>query len=362
MKSNYRIAIIGIGAISDIHARAIADLDNLELVAGCCRGEEKGRKFAADFGCSWFADYEQMLDQTRPDLVTIATPSGVHLEPTQACASRGIHVLCEKPLEITTGRVDQMIEVAEEAGIKLGGIFPQRFNRVVQLLHQAVGEGRFGNLAALNTYVPWWRDDAYYAPDRWQGTQALDGGGAMMNQSIHGVDAIQWIAGAAMPEAERDAGAVEEVFAFTSKRGHAPDLIEVEDTAVAVLKFRNGALGQILAATSMFPGSLKRIQVAGRDGTAEVLEDQLIAWEFRQPTDDDESIRREFSAESGSQGGAGDPMAIDYSLHLRNIAAFVDTLEKDEPFFLSGPESRKAVAIVEAIYESAKTASPVSLR
>ncbi len=362
MTKNYRIAIIGVGAISDIHARAIADLDNLELVAGCCRGEEKGRKFAADFGCSWFADYEQMLDQTRPDLVTIATPSGAHLEPTRACARLGIHVLCEKPLEITTQRVDQMIEVAQDAGIKLGGIFPQRFNPVVQLLHQAVAEGRFGALAAVSAYVPWWRDDAYYAPDRWQGTQALDGGGAMMNQSIHGVDAIQWIAGAALEESEREAGSVEEVFAFTSKRGHDPDLIEVEDTAVAVLRFRNGALGQILGATSMFPGSLKRIQVAGRNGTAEVLEDQLTAWSFRDPTAEDESILRKFSAESGSEGGAGDPMAINYSLHMRNIAAFISSLEKDEAFFLSGPESRKAVAIVEAIYKSARTASPVSLK
>jgi predicted dehydrogenase len=183
-----------------------------------------------------------------------------------------------------------------------------------------------------------------------------------MNQSIHGVDAIQWIAGASMPEAEREAGPVEEVFAFTSKRGHDPDLIEVEDTAVAVLRFRNGALGQVLGATSMFPGALKRIQVAGRDGTAEVLEDQLTIWEFRQQNDRDESIRREFSSDGGSEGGAGDPMAIDYSLHMRNIAAFVDALDKDETFFLSGAESRKAVAIVEAIYESARTASPVSLK
>ena len=362
MTKSYRIAIIGIGAIAEVHALAIGDLDNLELVAACCRGEEKGRKFAARFDCSWFADYEQMLEKTEPDLVTIATPSGAHLEPTQACANRGIHVLCEKPLEITTQRVDQMIQAAAEGGIKLGGIFPQRFNPVVELLHQAVAEGRFGALAAVSTYVPWWRDDAYYAPDRWQGTQALDGGGAMMNQSIHGVDAIQWIAGAAIEESESKSGPVEQVFAFTSKRGHDPGLIEVEDTAVAVLRFRNGALGQILGATSMFPGSLKRIQVAGRDGTAEVLEDQLTAWSFRNPKAEDESILQKFSAESEIAGGASDPMAISYSLHMRNIAAFISSLEKDESFFLNGPESRKAVAIVEAIYESARTASPVSLK
>ena len=143
--------------------------------------------------------YEELLDEARPDFVTIATPSGFHLEPLEACARRGIHVLCEKPLEISVTRVDRMIQVARESGIRLGGIFPQRFNPVLREVHGAASQGRFGDLAVVNAYVPWWRDDAYYAPDRWQGTLALDGGGAMMNQSIHGVDAAQWLASAAIP-------------------------------------------------------------------------------------------------------------------------------------------------------------------
>ena len=355
MAKTYRVAVIGVGAISTMHARALGDLPCAQLVAGCCRSEVKGRKFADDFQCSWHADYEQMLNEVKPDFVTITTPSGAHLDPTLACAARGVHVLCEKPLEITTARIDQMIQAARAGGIRLGGIFPQRFNPVVRTCYDAVAAGRFGQLAAVNTYVPWWRDDAYYAPDRWQGTMALDGGGAMMNQSIHGVDAVQWIAGAAIDDLPEGSNPVEQVFAFSAKRGHEPGSIEVEDTAVAALRFRNGALGQILAATSMFPGSLRRLQIAGRNGTAEVLEDQLLTWQFRSAADGDEAIRQRFAAETTSGGGAADPMAIDYTGHTRNIDAFINWLDHDEPFILDGAEARKAVAIIEAAYESAET-------
>ena len=223
MGKTYRAAIIGVGAIADIHALAMGELENLELVAGSCRTEAKGQAFADRFGCRWYRDYEELLDEARPDFVTIATPSGFHLEPLEACARRGIHVLCEKPLEISVRRVDRMIQVARESGIRLGGIFPQRFNPVLRVVHGAAAQGRFGDLAVVNAYVPWWRDDAYYAPDRWQGTLALDGGGAMMNQSIHGVDAAQWLASAAIPDLPPGGNPVREIFAFTAKRGHDPE-------------------------------------------------------------------------------------------------------------------------------------------
>ena len=361
MSKTYRIGIVGVGAIAGMHARAIGDLANAQLVAGSCRTEDKGRAFADEYGCKWFGDWEQMLDSESLDVVTICTPSGAHLEPTVAAAKRGVHVLCEKPLEISTERIDAMIAAADEAGIGLGGIFPQRFNPVVVALHEAAAAGRFGNLAVVNTYVPWWRDDDYYAPGRWQGTLAMDGGGALMNQSIHGVDAVQWLAGAAMGPADPSSNPVEEVFAFTAKRGHDPQLIEVEDTAVAVLRFSNGALGQILGATSIYGGSLKRIQIGGRDGMAEVLEDELVTWQFRSPRDDDDATRHRFGGATASGGGAADPMAIDYSHHTRNIGAFLESLDSQKPFMLSGAEARKAVAIIEAMYRSAKTQQPVRI-
>ncbi|MCC7192139.1 MAG: Gfo/Idh/MocA family oxidoreductase [Phycisphaeraceae bacterium] len=356
----HRIAIIGVGAIAGMHARAIADIPNAKLVAGSCRSQEKGQKFAQQYGCAWYGSFEQMLDREKPSVVTICTPSGAHLEPTLAAASRGIHVLSEKPLEINKARVDEMIAGAQKHGVLLGGIFPQRYNPVVKAVQEAAVAKRFGQLAVVNTYVPWWRDDAYYAPSRWQGKLALDGGGALMNQSIHGIDAIQWIAGSTMPDLGT-ANPVEQVFAFTAKRGHDPNLIEVEDTAVVVMKFRNGALGQVLGATSMYPGSLKRLQIAGRDGTAEILEDELITFKFRQEQTEDAAIREKFAAKTKSGGGASDPMAIDYSGHTRNIRDFLEAVEKSRTPSIDGREGRKAVAIIEAIYESARTGKTIQV-
>ncbi|MFB6219352.1 MAG: Gfo/Idh/MocA family protein [Halobacteriaceae archaeon] len=353
----HRIAIAGIGAVAELHARSIADIEGAELVAGSCRTESKGRAFADEFDCAWYDDTAAMLDAERVDVLSVCTPSGAHLDPAVAAAERGVDVLCEKPLEITPDRIDRMVGACEEAGVRLGGIFPQRYNPVVETVHGAVADGRFGDLSVVNTYVPWWREDDYYR-DAWQGTEALDGGGALMNQSIHGVDAVQWLAGAA-GGGDGDDNPVEEVFAYTATRAHGGEHIEVEDTAVAVLRYRNGALGQILGATSMYPGSLKRVQVAGRDGTAEIEEDELVTWQFREKRDGDADTRERFTTtETG--GGAADPMSIDYANHRRNIADFLGARESGRPYMLDGSEARKAVEIITAIYESADRGEPVA--
>jgi len=350
-----RVAIIGIGAIARMHARALADIDGLELVAASCRTEAKGRAFAEEFGCVWHADTPRMLTREKPDFVTIATPSGAHLDAVLLAARRGVHVICEKPLEISLKRIDRMLAACDKAGVSLGAIFPQRFNPVVEAVHAAAAAGRFGPLAVASSSVPWWRDDAYYGPGRWQGTLALDGGGALMNQSIHGVDALQWIAGATMPDLDRSTNPVESVMAFTAVRAHDPVRLEVEDTCVAILRFRNGAVGQLLAATSLFPGQLRRFLIGGRDGTAEIQEEQLVTWRFRSDAPDDEATRARLGGASATSGGAADPMAINYSCHTRNIAAFVDSLRAGRPCALDGREGRKAVAIVEACYRAART-------
>ncbi|MFM7290673.1 MAG: Gfo/Idh/MocA family protein [Planctomycetia bacterium] len=357
-----RAAIIGIGAIARMHARALGDIAGVELVAATCRTEEKGRAFAGEFGCAWYGDADAMLARERPDFVTVATPSGAHLDAVLAAARRGVHVICEKPLEITLERIDEMLAAVRAAGITLGAIFPQRFNPVVQAVHAAAAAGRFGPLAVAASYVPWWRDDAYYGPGRWQGTKTLDGGGAVMNQSIHGVDALQWIAGATTPGLAPGENPVESVFAFSAVRAHDPQRLEVEDTCVAILRFKNGGLGQLLAATSLYPGQLRRFLIGGRDGTAEILEEQLTAWRFREETPADAATRERFGGASGTSGGAADPMAINYSCHTRNFEDFLAALSAGRPPALDGLEGRKAVAIVEACYESARTGRAATVR
>jgi predicted dehydrogenase len=353
-----RAAIIGIGAIARMHARALADIPGVELVAASCRTEEKGRAFAAEHGCAWYDDAARMIRREKPDFVTVATPSGAHLDAVVAAARRGVHVICEKPLEITLKRIDRMLAAVAKAGVTLGAIFPQRFNPVMRAVRDAAAAGRFGGIAVAASYVPWWRDDAYYGPGRWQGTKALDGGGALMNQSIHGVDALQWVAGAAMPGLAPGESPVESVVAMTAVRAHDPQRLEVEDTCVAILRLRNGGLGQLLAATSLFPGQLRRFLVGGRDGTAEILEEQLVSWRFRDDAAGDAAVRERFGGSSSTSGGAADPMAINYSCHTRNFEHFLDAVKAGRQPELDGLEGRKAVAIVEACYRSARTGRP----
>ena len=356
-----RAAIIGSGAIARFHARALADIPGVTLVAVTSRTEETGRAFAGEFGCSWHADAATLLRREKPDFVTIATPSGAHLDSALVAIRRGVPVICEKPLEITLKRIDRMIAAADRRGVPLGAIFPQRFNPVVATVQAAAAGGRFGQLAIVASYVPWWRDDAYYGPGRWQGTKALDGGGALMNQSIHGVDALQWIAGATMPGLAPGENPVESVIAFTALRAHDAERLEVEDTCVAILRLKNGALGQLLAATSLFPGSLRRLLVGGRDGTAEILEEQLVSWRFRTEAIDDAAIREQLGGASQTSGGAADPMAINHACHTRNFEQFLTALREGRRPPLDGLEGRKAVAIVEACYKSVRSGRTVKV-
>ncbi len=358
LATTYNIAIVGTGGIAGFHALAIRNLPNARLVAVCGRDDGRTSAFAETHQAKPFTVLSRALDELKPDVLCVTTPSGAHLEPVLAAAERGIHVICEKPLEITPERIQQMIHTCQASNVILGAIFQMRMSPLMQEVYQAAKAGRFGDRPTINFYVPWWRDDDYYAPNRWQGTLALDGGGALMNQSIHGVDMVQWLAGAADTV---DGNPVEEVFAYTAQNAHSSDLIEVEDTAILNLRFRTGGLGQILAATSMYPGSLRRLQMAGRDGMVEILEDQVLTWSFRSETEHDTLIREHYAQETTHGGGAADPLAMEVVNHQLNIATVLDAIEKKSPLLLNGQEASKAVDIIFAAYRSAKTRCPVRL-
>lgn len=351
MSQQLRIVLIGIGGMGDIYTRALKDMSSVRLVAGACRTRDRGEAFAKKYDCKWYDEYERMLDTEKPDIALICTPSGAHLEPALACAARKINIICTKPLEITVARCRQMTSAADKAGIVIAGLFPDRFRPGMKSIHQLVSAGRIGSLAVISSQTPWWREDKYYA-GRWQGTLALDGGGAIINQSIHGVDAMQWIAAAAMPDLPAGVHPVESVMAMTALRSHGADLMEVEDTAVASLRFRNGALGQLLGATSMYPGSLRTFTVAGRDGTLKIVEDELVEVNLRnpQPGDDQHKAR----AEKNTTSGSSDPLAISHLHEQRQLELIVDSILQNKKVPIDGYEATKSIQLIEAIYKSAR--------
>jgi predicted dehydrogenase len=287
-----------------------------------------------------------MLRNDDIDIVTIATPSGFHAEPTIAAAGEGKHVICEKPLEITLERIDLMIEAHEKAGTRLGGIFPYRFNDMMVPIREAINSGRLGVITYAGIYVPWWRTDEYYK-DSWHGTWKLDGGGALMNQSIHMVDMLCDV----MPP-------IESVQAFTAKLGHPQ--IETEDTATAAIQYESGALGIIYGTTASYPGQFRRFEITGTKGTIINVENSITVWQFADEKPEDKEVLKKFGKIEGG-GGVADPAAITHENHTRNFKAFLDALESGEDFWIDGHEARKAVEVILAIYKSAKEQKPVKI-
>ena len=334
----WNFGIVGAGVIGDFHARAIADLENGNLYAVCDTNFDRAKGLAEKYNCKAYDSYEQMLKEKEIDIVTIATPSGLHMEPTVAAAKARKHVLCEKPLDVTIERIDKMIAAHEEADTKLGGIFQARFADSLVPLRNAIKAGRFGTITYAGVYVPWWRTQEYYS-NTWHGTWELDGGGALMNQSIHAIDML-----CEMMPAE-----VESVLSFSSKIGH--DDIETEDTSVAALKFSNGALGVIYGSTAAFPGRARRFEITGTKGSVVYEADRIVFWQFDEELGEDENIRKQFNS-SNRADGSSDPKAISHVLHTRNFAEFIKSIETGEEFCLSPQQARKSVALIIDIYKS----------
>jgi predicted dehydrogenase len=347
---SYGFGIVGLGLIADFHAKAIQAIsgEKGELVACCSRSADKARGFAEKYGCRGYTDMGEFLADPGLDVVSICTPSGAHLEPALASAKAGKHVIVEKPLEITPRRCDRIIEACGHAGVSLAGVFQSRFSEVAGLVKAAVDQGRFGNLVLGDAYVKWYRSQEYYDEGGWHGTRALDGGGALINQSIHAIDLLLWFM-----------GPVESVTAFIGTIGH--QRIEVEDNAVAALRFRNGAFGVIEGSTAVYPGFFKRIEISGTKGSIVLEEETLKTWSFAEEDPEDEKIRTKYGAGSQTGGGAADPAAISFEGHRRQFEEFIIALDEGRPPLVDGREAEKAVGVIQAIYASAKkgkTAKP----
>jgi predicted dehydrogenase len=238
-----------------------------------------------------------------------------------------------------------MIAVCAEAGVTLSSIFPRRFNAATNLLRDAVASDRFGRIAFADAYVKWWRPQSYYDSGAWRGTWDLDGGGALMNQSIHTIDLLLHVMG--------DVATVRGTTRLIAHQG-----IEVEDTATAMLNFKNGALGVIQGSTACWSadGHPAEIQISGEHGSVFMTDDRFRVWEFASETTDDARIRMQHGLNANVAGaGAADPKAIDFSWHQRNFEDVAAALQAGRQPALDGREGRRAVALITAIYDSAKS-------
>jgi UDP-N-acetyl-2-amino-2-deoxyglucuronate dehydrogenase len=344
MTDTIRFALIGAGNVAKIHAAAINAIANSQLTVVCSRGQARGEELAQQNGAVWVQDYHEAVNRNDVDAVIICTPSGTHGEIAEAAAHAGKHLLVEKPLEITLPRIDAMLKIADQYGIRLGCVFQSRMREGVQAAKVAIDAGRLGKLIAANAFVPWSRSAAYYQ-DSWRGTWELDGGGALMNQSIHSIDLLQWLA-----------GDVASVYAHAEALVHS---IQAEDTATALLRFANGAQGVIQGMTSLYHGQMARIEIYGSKGSIVLEDGRVILWKLADATD--EEAERLTGLDTWKGSGASDPTSIGFYLHQQQIEQFIAALQDKNAPFISGADGRKAVEIVRAIYHSARHQQPVTL-
>jgi predicted dehydrogenase len=314
------------------------------------RTTANAEKLADEFRltCDIATDLKTVLSRPDVNAVIVCTPSGAHQEPAIVSANAGKHVVVEKPLEISTDRCDSIIHACDRNNVQLCTIFPSRFGDANRTLKTAIEANRFGSLTLAETTCKWWRPQSYYDDGGWKGTRALDGGGALMNQAIHNVDLLCWMM-----------GRVVEVTGFSATLAH--ERIEVEDTAVACLRFANGALGVIQAATSAYPGLPKTIAIHGTRGSAIVEQDDIIRWEFAAETHEDAAVRERYARPTCVSGGASNPAAISHVGHVRQLTDFVEAVRTGRPPAVDGREGRKAVEIIQAIYRSVATRQSVRL-
>ena len=343
-KKIYGLAIVGTGAIADIHALAIKEIENAKLIGVYNRSAEKGEQFAQKYGCSYYSSLSELLSASEVDIVSICTPSGMHLEPALESIKNKKHCLIEKPIEVDLKRVDKIIAKAKENNVKIAVVYPSRFYPASKRIKQAVDNNLLGNIALASAYVKWSRTEEYYRSAEWRGTWAFDGGGALMNQAIHSVDLLQWFL-----------GDVESVHAFMINAKHKE--IEVEDTLVATLKFKNGTIGTLECSTAVFPGFLRKIEILGTEGSIVLEDNEIHTWKLK--SDQDSVFEKEKREPLG--GGASDPLSISYLGHQLQIENLIATIEGKEDLLIDGEEGRKSVAIVRAIYESAKGNRVVSM-
>ena len=329
-----RIGLIGGGNITGTHARAAAAVPGSEVVAFYGMNQERIGQLSSQFGGSAYTDFNAFLNHPALEMVIIGSPSGLHAEQGIAAAERGLHVLVEKPIDISTERADSLISECRKAGVKLGVIFQDRFKQDICRLRRFIQEGKLGRILLVDARVKWYRPPEYYRDSRWRGTRALDGGGAMMNQGIHTVDLLLWLL-----------GDVKSVQARTATLLHR---IETEDTALALLEFSSGAVGTFQATTAAYPGYPRRVEITGSNGTIVLENDSIMKADLL--TSSVTLIPRDLADQNPSSFS---PQVSDFRGHQLAIEDFTRAIRENDAPRCDGSDGRRSLAVIEEIYRLA---------
>ena len=343
-----KYALIGCGRIATNHIKAATN-NHFDIEAVCDIVPENMQTLLAKHGLEndesikRFTDYKQMLAEVKPTLVAIATESGKHAEIALACIAAGCHVIIEKPIALSVADAEEIVKRGKEKGVWVCACHQNRFNLSVQHIRNAVDQGRFGKMSHGCIHVRWNRNQDYYTQAPWRGTWAQDGG-ALMNQSIHGIDLLRWLMG----------DEVEEVFAYTRNQNHP--FIEAEDIGLAVLKFKNGAIGTIEGTTNVFPANLEEtLYLFGEKGTVKAggkSVNTVDYWQFSDAQAEDAMLSQGLVEETSNVYGNG---------HTSVYADMLEAIEQNRAPYIDGEAGKRAMELVLAIYKSAAEGKPVQL-
>lgn len=353
MSGKFRFGLIGCGAIGPLHAKAISCLPDAEIVGVTDIIAEKAQKLAIAYEARAYTDIDEMLNNERLDIVIVCTPSGMHGQHACQVMRAGHHVIVEKPMEICLEAIDEMLRVQRETGVKLAVMSQRRFDPAVHQVRALLQENALGKLLLGNAVIPWWRSQDYYDNGKWRGTWKLDGGGVLMNQSIHYIDLLQWMM-----------GPVQSIKAYTNTLAHN---METEDVAVAILYFVSGALGTITATTGAYPGLTGRLELFGNGGSAIIEGDELTYLHLAR----DEQRRTRTNGSSSKTSidrkpshriaSASNALTLVTGSHASQIADMLRAIREDGTPLMDGYAARLPVEIILGIYESARTRAEVVL-
>src|ERR1700682_4274517 len=330
------IGLIGGGNITETHARAARAIPGVQISAIHGTNSEKVAHLCRKHGGTPYHDFDAFLAHRPMDFVIVGSPSGRHATQGTAAARRGLHVLTEKPIEISTARADALIEAAKQSKVQLGVIFQDRTKPHIRQLKSWLEQNLLGKVLFVDARVKWYRPPEYYANSRWRGAQALDGGGALINQGVHTVDLLLWLL-----------GDVVRVQARTATLLHK---IEAEDTAAAILEFGSGGLGILHATTAAYPGFPRRVEITGTEGTVILEHDRIVAANLR----NSQSAAIE-SAPLDENLSSSTATVSDFRGHQSVLEDFLQAIQQNRAPACDGIEDRRSIALIEAIYRAAKT-------